>query len=38
MMLSAATKKIRRVLCLMPGISHTPPISIKLKYSMDGSR
>ena len=37
MVLSAATK-IRRALCLIPGISHTPPILGKLKYSMDSSR
>ena len=36
---SAATKKIRRALCLIPGISHTPPIlGSKLKHSMDSSR
>ena len=36
MVLSATTKKIRRALCLIPGISPTPPIlGGKLKYSMD---
>ena len=39
MVLSAAAKKIRRALCLIPGISRTPPIlGSKLKYSMDSSR
>ena len=38
MVVSAATKKIRRALCLIPGISHTPPILGKPKYSMDSSR
>ena len=39
MVLSAATKNLRRALCLMPGISHTLPIwDSKLKYSMDSSR
>ena len=37
--LSAATEKIRRALCLIPGISHTPQIlGSKLKYSVDSSR
>ena len=37
--LLAATKKIGRVLCLVPGISRTPPIiSSKLKYSIDSSQ
>ena len=39
MVLSVATKKIRRALCLIPGISHTPPVvGSKLKYSVDSSR
>ena len=38
MALSAATKEIRHALCLIPGISHTPLILSKLKYTMDSSR
>ena len=39
MVLSAATKNIRRALRLITGISYTPLISgSKLKYSMDSSR
>ena len=38
MVRSAATKEMRRASCVIPGISHTPSILGKLKYTVDSSR